>query len=1660
MRSTEVQTLEPAPKLPDVLEMYADEKEPSLQWKRGSLRDGQHLPGGKYPEMPPVPGKNAEIVETGAQKEYPGMLPVSTTADRHAHVRQILELHWQVSGVHRQYVHEMNNAFQTYIHALSSSAILPGFAGVPVVQPERAHLQAEAGNMPGPVEPAGGQRLLAPLFNRKQLEILASGKISGMLGPMFDILDTYEHRVRMPMPPFLLADRVMKMEGEPGRMGTGMIRTETDITQDTWYLNHHCMPFGMMVEAFQAVLLLSSWLGVDFITKGKRMYRLLGMDVTFFGPLPGPGETVRYDVRIDQFDDPGFMMFSYDAYVGGHCRMSMRNGRAGFFAKKEMEGAKGIRWDPETDEAKANAQMDPPKVQCRYSSFGQEQVLAFSEGNLSGCFGEEFSYGDTHVRTPGIQKGKLLLLQRVTSFQPQGGPWKRGYLCAETTLQGNEWFFGCHFKGDPVMPGNLMLEGCVQAISFYMAASGYTLDRDGWRFEPAVQDTCRLLWRGQATPASRHLKYEIFVEEAISGPVPAIYAAVLVTADGLRLFHCRRLGIRLIPDWPLSMKVPLVKEKYRDGRGYVLDGFTFNYAALLAGAWGKPSEAFGPRYIPFDGIRRPLRLPGPPYLFMSRIVRIEGDLRQKAGVVIEAEYDIPQKDWYFTANGKPAMPFCVLLEAVLQPCGWMTGLTGIPLECGEDLRCRNLDGKGSLFKEILPAGAPLRVRVKLLSVSRTGNTFVEAFDVQCTQNGQPVCTVETSFGHFTVEDMAKQVGLPISPEERQWLNASNMDLQLDDQPEAYFNGRISLPRAPLLMIGKISGYWPEDGAYGKGCVLAEREIRTGDWYFKAHFFQDPVQPGSLGIEAMIQTLQWYMLHAQLDKGMKQPAFEALAAERQFEWKYRGQVLPANKKVRILLHVKETGEDERGIYAAAEASLWVDGLKIYEVNRLAVRLIDGQPGEASSDGGEITFIDPRRDSWLWDHCPTYTLPAYPMMFMLDKIAARILKEYSGHILGAVRDVRLHRWLVCEGEQKLKTEITVQSGNRMKGTLFCWREDSNASLSRFEPIMTAEVEIREQYGQPEAFGIEELKQPRPIEDPYGQDLFFHGPGMQVVKQLFYGTNGSCAEISASRDQVPRGVLNPVLLDGLMHTVPYDELSVWTDAPMEKSFVYPHRIISAEFYAPVPCEGVVHCEVRFSGFHHENLRFPQFDFYLFQEDKNILQMRIVGISFPKGVYGEMTRKERKQFLRKEAYIEKAILSGKGEDGFFLRAETVKQQDWFAGTLEQVYALPAGQTEQDKRKWIAAKEYVAFQLKRHPAEIILEQEGERAYHPEFPLRRYHLHSEERDDAVRIKGTMERIDMSRVGRYWRERLGVADWITEDIMAGLIGQFIRDYQVEDADAFHALSRKAKPVLYFANHQTAVETVLFIYLTSALTGRPLGVIAKKEHRESTWIGKLISKSGQYPGIGNYIDIFYFDRQDQASMLHIMKELKNKMLGEGFSLLVHVEGTRALQCRKPVEKISSVFTDLAVELKLPIVPVRFAGGLPVEPLKQRTEFPYRYGTQSIHIGKPVLPEELMSFPYAERNRKVLAAVNATGLPLESEVPDPGNTAFGQKVQNRMAETSLDEPQAVILQILKELAHKSRETLQVINPHGYAASGKPDTAKVAWLEEFAYWLWNKET
>ncbi|HZU95950.1 MAG TPA: type I polyketide synthase, partial [Planctomycetota bacterium] len=404
-------------------------------------------------------------------------------------------------------------------------------------------------------------------------------------------------------------------------------------------------------------------------------------------------------------------------------------------------------------------------------------------------------------------------------------------------------------------------------------------------------------------------------------------ADALMFADGKRIVRMENMSVRLEgltrerveSLWKGS---PPPRPSPRSAGGGSKSAFPRE--RITAFAIGKPSDAFGDRYRVFDADRKIARLPGPPFQLLDRIIHVGGTKPWELATTdwIEGEYDVPPDAWYFGANRQEALPFSVLLEVALQPCGWLAAYVGSALRSETDLSFRNLGGKAVMHEELFSDAGTLTTRVRLTSFSEAGGMIIQKYDMKVLRQGRPVYEGDTSFGFFSKAALAQQVGV--------------RGARLRDEPKPGTTFRIPqdapFPAPDYRMIDEVT-LVREGGANGLGFVRGTAKVDPGAWFFKAHFYQDPVWPGSLGLESFLQLLKVFLAdrHPELAASHR---FETILPREPHEWLYRGQILPTNKQVTVEASIDELRETG----AVASGYLSVDGIVIYEMKRFGLRLV--------------------------------------------------------------------------------------------------------------------------------------------------------------------------------------------------------------------------------------------------------------------------------------------------------------------------------------------------------------------------------------------------------------------------------------------------------------------------------------------------------------------------------------------------------------------------------------------------------------------------------------------------------------------------------------------------------------------------------------------------
>lgn len=1502
-------------------------------------------------------------------------------------------------------------------------------------------------------------------LSREQLVLHSQGPVSEVFGDKFKDIDLFRRVVRMPQPPLLLADRVVSMTGVSRSLGVGRVLTETDVKEGEIYeYRGHFLP-GLLVEAGQADLLLISWLGIDFLNKGEKVYRLLGCELSYHGDLPAVGDTLRFDIHLDrhvEHQDTRLFFFHSDCIDAetGRTVLTVRNGQAGFFTDKELSSPGGIIWDASKELAQDESR---PLVRNHLPSgeqiFAEDQVQLFSEGKIWECFGKGYERAASHHMSPGIPGGKMLLFDRVSSCNIKGGPLQRGYIRAEFDINPERWFFEGHFKDDPCMPGTMMLDGCFQVMAFYMAYTGMTLNRDGWRFKPVSEKTYRLKCRGQVTPRTKKLSYEIYVRESEDQGRVCLVADVMCQVDGLNAFHAQELALELVPDWPA---VSAISEDDPS-----VEGLSFPLS-IEASRLGKPSQAFGPNYSVFDQGMRVARLPAPPLCCVSRVLKFEGEaFKLVPGAELTSDFSFDSSDWFCEPSGWGELPFGILLEVALQGCGVLASLAGSALRSDQELFFRNLDGKGKILKPVRSDAGPVTTRVTLTKVSGIAEILIEGFKIICMQNQQMVAEFESEFGFFPAEALEKQAGLPQLPDRERYLDLDsptriNLPLRSELSP-------LSMPSSQLLMSDRITGFWPEAGRSGLGIIRSEKDVEPTDWYFKAHFFQDPVQPGSLGLEGMVQLVQWYALEKKFPETMVRPVWSLVSEQQEVLWKYRGQVRPENQLVKTIVEILQIEQMQNSIRIHAKGSLWCDGVRIYEAASLYLNLFDDDPEGAKHtvalQEGETNSPDSKEESQpLSEQVPSElsgpgNVSNEKVIFFESENDSEVLKSYSG-IGWAVP-------LLTLPEVLGKTLLKVRSSEypwSLQGTglrnFFL-----NPGIAR-DQIKACKVSISninfpgESHARKVSLVHDEIS--------IGEGILFRGgkkaggaalpeskgewgPGAEFLNKcelsgevselVSYrsGQNELSLKIKSGQEQDDQSRLMKILNVCFLSQPVLNADKFYQNLNKSMSLA-PYKIHAMDIFQVIPKDAELECVSRLVGSLGSQNE-PVFLMQLVHSGGDgqrvvLVEWQLVCKSFPVTIVDQWERDKKSSFID-GAFVAGLGLSRKYDTETRLDSSALDDLDRVAGSVESVWGRPDLAT-------ILQKEHQSYGEKIHPKLL-----------PDcLPLTRFsNLVIRDNDDLLIRSAYKSELNVEKVVSYWNETFGEESWLVGDLLTGLLGKFVRRLIYTHDGLIKALDKRG--VLYFANHQVGIESFLFAAIQSAMSKVPVHVIAKSEH-QSSWLGGFIEDIYSVPGCELETPMILFDRHRPSEFPELLAMQGQYVLNGEKSLLIHVEGTRGLSEKERVRKISQILPEFQQTYQCDMIPVQFSGGLPERPVEKRLEFPFAMGKQDYRLGSPVVPGMLANLNLLEKKDFLSRSINDSH-PGIGHFPGETDEVFARKVHSWMLESGASLENSVLFCILQEMRENSEslseETLAVLDcKNGNIFDYQGDENRINWLKPFA--------
>ena len=166
-------------------------------------------------------------------------------------------------------------------------------------------------------------------------------------------------------------------------------------------------------------------------------------------------------------------------------------------------------------------------------SYSFEDLIECAKGRL-------FGPGNAQLPLP-----PMLMFDRILKIDDSGGKYGKGEIVAEFDVKPDLWFFACHFKGDPVMPGCLGLDGLWQLLGFFL----------GWMKAPGRG---RALGVGEVkltsmiVPTVRKLTYHVHLKRVILRRLVMGIADGVVHADGKPAYEVSDLRVGLFKDAAVS----------------------------------------------------------------------------------------------------------------------------------------------------------------------------------------------------------------------------------------------------------------------------------------------------------------------------------------------------------------------------------------------------------------------------------------------------------------------------------------------------------------------------------------------------------------------------------------------------------------------------------------------------------------------------------------------------------------------------------------------------------------------------------------------------------------------------------------------------------------------------------------------------------------------------------------------------------------------------------------------------------------------------------------------------------------------------------------------------------------------------------------------------
>lgn len=343
---------------------------------------------------------------------------------------------------------------------------------------------------------------------------------------------------------------------------------------------------------------------------------------------------------------------------------------------------------------------------------------------------------------------------------------------------------------------------------------------------------------------------------------------------------------------------------------------------------GRLSSVLGPTYEKIDEQDIRLRMPSPPFMFVTRITALNAKKGLYEPSMIEMVYDIKADAWFLINDTIPSLVIWESSHCMILLLSYL----GLDEDFGKEYKYRVTDSNTTfLHDNILKPGGSFKNIITIKSFIKAENKLIVFYNALTYFDDVLFMKTEASGGLFTDKDLQNSKGILEVKKNIKTINKSVQKLKAylqcekrsfnDNDVSNLKNGRPDLCfgkefinykkhkrllcSEKLDMLDRVLFIDMDGGHYEQGILVGEKTIDSTHWAFDAHFKNDSVFPGTMMMEGCIQLLHFYSYflgyHFNPEKPVKISSVQNIAGNSSF----RGQIPRKETVLKYVIHIKET-----------------------------------------------------------------------------------------------------------------------------------------------------------------------------------------------------------------------------------------------------------------------------------------------------------------------------------------------------------------------------------------------------------------------------------------------------------------------------------------------------------------------------------------------------------------------------------------------------------------------------------------------------------------------------------------------------------------------------------------------------------------------------------